>query len=120
MPAQGRMDALEMYAAYVRERTGAEVLIDPGKGFATWKMTSPDEVYIVDIYVAPEFRKSGVAAGLADRIAGVALATGASRLLGSVETVAETRTDALKALLAYGFAVDRVIGSVIWLSKEID
>lgn len=110
-----------MQATYIRERSGADVLIEPGKGFATWKFLSPTDVYIVDLFVAPEYRRSGVGTQLADQIVAGAKAAGATRLIGSVDARSETRTDALRGLLAYGMSFDRIgdDGRMLWLSKEI-
>ena len=67
-----------MLSAYQRERQGAELEIEPGKGFATWKLlfdpTHPAplpvrDVYLVDIYVAPDHRRTGLASQLTDRVA---------------------------------------------------
>lgn len=113
------MDALQLHASYVKERTGADVLIEPGKGFASWKAVGADTVYIVDIFVAPEHRKNGAAKALADRIVEAAREAGAKWLLGSVDSRAENRTESLKALLAYGMELDRIEGPMIWLRKEI-
>jgi len=114
------MDALELHAAYVKERTGADVLMDPeGRGFASWKAVGDEAVYVVDVYVIPECRRNGVAKTLVDRIAAVARDAGAKRLLGSVDSRAENRTESITALLGYGMRLDRVEGPTLWLSKEL-
>lgn len=121
----------DMYAAYVKERLGLEVEVEPGKGFATWRLmydpgdaafmqqSNIRDVYLADIYVEPEHRKNGVASALAERVAERGSERGATRMLGSVDTRANTRTDALKAILAAGFQVERVDGPVIWVSRKI-
>jgi GNAT superfamily N-acetyltransferase len=113
------MDPVALLASYARERFGCETENDPGKGFATWKMLDPTSVYLVDIYVGPDFRRSGVAAELANRVAALALKAGAKRMIGSVETKSATATEAMKAILAYGFKITHVEGSMIYLAKEL-
>lgn len=114
------MDALQLYSAYVKERGGAEVLMDAeGRGFATWRAVGDDAVYLVDIYVIPECRKNGVAASLADRIVAAARDGGAKRLLGSVDSRTSGATDSLKALLAYGMLLERVEGPMLWFTKGL-
>lgn len=124
------MQPVDLYAAYVRERMGGEVEIEPGKGFATWKLLDVDplvaqqtggrrDAYLVDIFVAPDFRREGLAYSLANRVAEKAKKRGATRMIGSVETRALTRSDATKAILAAGFELTHVEGTVIWFAKEI-
>lgn len=117
------MDPVELLASYSKERFGCETEIDPGRGFATWKMMEPvgdhRGVYLVDIYVAPAFRRGGVAAALADRVAALGKALGADRIIGSVETQSATATEAMKAILAYGFKISHVVGSMVYLEKVI-
>lgn len=113
-----------MLAAYQRERQGAELEIDEGKGFATWKLLpavadAPVSVYLVDIFVAPDFRKQGVASALADRVAARGKARGAKRLIGTVDVRNETRTDAIKAILASGFSFSHVDGQMLVFTREI-
>jgi GNAT superfamily N-acetyltransferase len=126
------MDPVEMLAAYELERQGTKTEIEPGKGFATWKLLfdpknpnggfaapQPRDAYLVDIFVAPEYRKNGVAAGLANRISLAAKGLGANRLIGTVDTGANTRSTAILAMLSYGFEFDRVDGSLLVFTREI-
>ena len=113
------MDAVSLLASYARERFGCDTEIDPGRGFATWKMIDATGVYLVDIYVGPDFRRSGVAAKLTDRVAAMAHKLGATRMIGSVETKSATATEAMKAILAYGFKITHVDGSMIYLVKDL-
>jgi GNAT superfamily N-acetyltransferase len=130
------MDPVEMLAAYELERQGTRTEIEPGKGFATWKLLfdpsigeaaqgqlaqqpPPRDAYLVDIFVAPEYRKNGVAGSLAERVSLAAKALGANRLVGTVDTGARTRATAMLAMLSYGFEFDRVDGSLLVFTRGI-
>lgn len=89
------------YLDYLAEREGIQSEECP-EGFATYKLNA-DECYIVDIYVAPEFRRGKVASELADKIAEKARYWGCKFLTGTVSPDAAGGTESLKTLLAYGF-----------------
>lgn len=126
-----------MFAAYSKEREGVETEIEPEKGFATWKMIPPvsreqfqqlaqqgiepaaPAAWLIDIFVAPDYRKNGVASTLADRVAAAAKAQGATKLLGSVDARNHTRTAAMKAILAGGFEFTHVDGQMLWFARPI-
>ena len=112
-------ETLDLYAAYLAERGGAELVADPeGRGFATFAPTS-EGMRVVDIFVRPEHRKSGVAAALADRIATIAKERAFTALIGTVDPRTNGATTSLRAQLAYGFEVVEVRGPLIVLKKEI-
>lgn len=109
-----------MLTAYQKERQGAELEHEPGKGFATWKLL-PDQqaIYLIDIFVSPDFRRLGVASALADRVAARGKAAGMPKMLGTVDARSETRTEAIKAILASGFEFTRVDGQMLVFTREI-
>jgi GNAT superfamily N-acetyltransferase len=94
------------------EREGFSTIEVP-EGFATYR-TRGTETYLRDIYVLPEFRKSGIAARLTRLVEEAAKAEGATILTGTVDPGANGATDGLAAMLAYGFklhscATDRIV-----------
>jgi GNAT superfamily N-acetyltransferase len=109
---------MKLYADYIKEREGKE-LLELEQGFATYKIRPP-ECYIVDIYVKPEYRKTGVAATMADFICAIAKDRGCTTLLGSVNTAAHGATSSMRVLLAYGMVLRAAKESMIYLSKEIN
>lgn len=110
---------MSMYAEYVRERLGDEIL-EWEDGFATYRYLNEWEtVYIVDIYVKPEHRKLGVAAKMADAIIKEAKDKGATELLGTVSPYAKNATDSLKFLLAYGMKLHSASQDALIFKKEI-
>lgn len=106
-----------LYAKYVKERENKDML-ELEHGFASY-IWLKDHVYIVDIYVEPEHRKSGLASQMADSIAELAVQKGYRKLLGSVDTTAAGCTNSMKVLLSYGFKLLRCDGQLIFLEKDI-
>lgn len=107
---------MSLYADYKKEREGKEVL-ETEDGFAVFSVLK-DFIYIEDIYVVPEKRKTGVAASLADQICSKFKEQGFSKLVGSVDVTAKGSTDSFKVLLAYGMKADSVAGNVVYFTKD--
>ena len=107
-----------MWADYQNERLGKQV-IENDKGFAIYDYIDAEQCYLEDIYVKPEFRKTGVASELADIVTELAKAKGCKYLIGSVVCGLNGDTNAMKAFLAYGMRLSEVNGRVIILSKDI-
>lgn len=106
------------YADYVHERTEDHVF-ETAEGFATYRYLDNNGVYIVDIYVAPGQRKTGIAAYLADEIVKMAKVRGCKELFGSVVPSAKGSTASLKVLLGYGMALHSSADNFIVFRKEI-
>lgn len=109
---------MSLYANYIRERLGDEIL-ETEQGFVIYRYTDPSTVYLVDLYVLPDFRKSGVAKDLADRVADVARARGCSSMLGSVVPSARASADSIRVLLAYGMVPDSSTNDFILFKKGL-
>lgn len=106
---------MELYAAYIKEREGSELYVDPaGHGFLTYRVAD-NECYIVDIFVVPEARMQGLAATMADKVAEI---TRCKWLTGSVCPQAQGATASLKVLLAYGMKLVKSDTNLIWFAKE--
>lgn len=115
---------MSLYSEYILEREGKRT-VENEKGFATYTFdvrSQTDDIprcYIETIYIKPEFRNSGAAKELADRIVIEACRVGCKFLLGSVSPSTKNSTDSLKVLLAYGFKLDSSDKNFILFSKEI-
>lgn len=92
---------MSLYADYLNERTDIKI-IEGSDGFATYRYLNDRQVYIIDIYVPPDIRKKGAAAGMADEICEEARARGCTELIGSVDITAKTAKVSLAVLFAYG------------------
>jgi ribosomal protein S18 acetylase RimI-like enzyme len=110
-----------LYAKYVKERLGDEI-IETEYGFATFRYIDKHNsraVYIVDIYILPEYRNLGEATRLADRIAAIANVSGCNEMIGTVLTSAKTATDSIKVLLAYGMTLKSSTSEALIFVKAI-
>ena len=108
-----------LYARYIKERLGDEY-IETDHGFATYRFLDDGKtVYIVDIYVIPEFRNQRIASGIADRVVEIAKRRGAIELIGTVSPRANGATESMKALLGYGMALKSASSEVIVFGRAI-
>jgi len=108
-----------MYADYLKERTNDEIL-ESNEGFATYRyLNEGKSVYIIDIYVRPEFRQTGAASALANVICQIADKKGCTEVLGTVIPSAKGSTASLKVLLAYGMELQHSSNDLIVFRKAI-
>jgi ribosomal protein S18 acetylase RimI-like enzyme len=105
------------YSKYLAEKTDCNIIEDE-RGFATYRFTS-DSVYIVDIYVSPDFRHHDIASQMADKIGEIAKEKGIRKMLGSVNINTKDPTSSLKVLLAYGFKVNSSTTNFLLLEKDL-
>jgi len=117
MHRQRRAD-MSLYADYIRE-ISTDRIIETPEGFATYRYLSDKIVYIIDIYVKPEFRHKHYATELADCIVKEAQVKGCTEVLGSVHPSSKTADVSLKAQIAYGFKLHSVSNGAIILKKDI-
>lgn len=109
---------MKMYVDYLRERTGDRVAHND-MGFAVYRFVEEKTVYIVDIYVKPDFRKQGVAGDIADIVVDLAKQRGCTKLIGSVVPSANGSTVSMRVLLGYGMTLDSSANDFILFKKEI-
>lgn len=110
---------MSLYAKYLTERTNDRIL-EINHGFATYRILPEQKaVYIVDIFVDPDFRKAGTASQMADEIAKIAKKEGCIKMLGSVVPSMKNSTASLKVLLAYGMTLQSSASDFIIFEKEI-
>lgn len=107
-----------LYAQYVEEHTHG-FIYENDHGFATYVFPDEKTCYIKDIFVRPEFRKSGVASDISAFIEQIAKQRGCTRLWGSVTPSAKDATISLKVLLAYGFHVVSASQDFILFEKDL-
>lgn len=110
-----------MYAKMVREKTD-DFILETESGFATYKFTeykNEKAVYIANIYVLPDFRKTNVAGAMADNIVEMARKKGCTKLLGGVVPSSKDSTVNLRVLLGYGMRLDSSAVDYIIFVKDI-
>lgn len=108
---------MHQFAAYLKEREDV-YLYENEVGFAIYYLNG-DECYIRDIYVNPDYRKSGEASKIADQVSILAKKSGCKFLTGSVQPSAKNSTDSLKVLLGYGFQLQNAVPNGIFFKKEL-
>lgn len=110
---------MSLYADYLSEKT-MDYIVETDKGFATYRYLEDGKtVYIIDLYVMPDFRKTHVASTIADSIVEEAIKMGCNRLLGSVVPSNKDSTTSVRVLLAYGMSLDYSSDNLIVFRKEI-
>lgn len=108
---------MSLYAEYLAERTNKEI-VESNQGFATYSFTEQG-VYIEDIYVKPEYRKSGIAAEMANQIVGIAKERGMKKVFGSVVPSAKGSTQSCLVLIAYGMRLSSSTTNFLLFEKDI-
>ena len=109
---------MSLYSEYVREHSDDEV-IETEVGFGRYRFLNQTQVYIVDIYVRPDRRKSGAASAIADNIVELAKLRGCTELLGTVVPSAKNSTASLRVLLGYGMNLHAIEGNMVVFRKAI-
>jgi ribosomal protein S18 acetylase RimI-like enzyme len=113
---------MNKYAKYLKELKGYEMYEDE-HGFITYGIMQDNEhkfMYIEDIYVIPEKRKSNIASEYANYVEKKAKEANCSALLGSV--VPSLRPDShyrMLVLLGYGFKLHSSQNDIVYFYKEI-
>lgn len=112
----------DMYEKYLYERENAFVEKDD-RGFAIYKyeeIQGIKVVYITDIYVSPEHRKSYAASQIADRIAERAVNDqGCVFMIGSVDSTANEPERSERVLEGYGMSKFHTDGNVTYFRKQL-
>lgn len=110
---------MRMYGKYLAEKTN-DLLVETDKGFATYRYLDNEKaVYIIDLYVLPDFRQTNIASTIADNIVREAKEKGCTKLLGSVVPSNKGSTISLKVLLAYGMYLESSTNDFIIFRKDI-
>jgi predicted GNAT family acetyltransferase len=109
---------MSLFSEYKMEREG-KFVIESENSFAVYSFPDGESVYIEDIYVKPELRKSGLGSCAANMIAKIAKEKGCKKMYGSIVPSANGANDSLKALLAYGFKLSSSEHNIIFFVKEI-
>jgi hypothetical protein len=112
-----------MYAHYLRESQNKEMLETP-HGFLTYGfncvpgVTFP-HVYIEELYVVPEMRKTHIASTMADRVAVIAKERGINKMIGSVSLHRKGADANLEILKRYGMKLFAANADTIFTVKDL-
>jgi GNAT superfamily N-acetyltransferase len=111
-------DKMSLYAEYLTERTNDEIL-ETEEGFITWRYLNEAQVYIVDLYVKPEYREKKYATSLAAAVIDEAKKKGCTEMLGTVVPSAKGSHTSLKVLIFYGMTLKSASNDLIIMRKEL-
>lgn len=106
---------MELYRQYIREREDA-LLISEHHGFLTYK-PDYDGIFILDAYVEPWYRKTGVIKRLLEKAFDESKAT---KAYTTTDTKANGWENAEKAILRLGFNKFATIGTLNYYKMEIE
>lgn len=112
---------MSLYANYIKERLNDDI-IETNDGFLTYRYIDWEgqkAVYIIDLYVIPSKRQSGLATQLANTVIDEAKTKGCTIAIGSVSTVTKTKDQSVKVLIAYGMKEVVQGPDYIYFSKPI-
>lgn len=110
---------MSQYADYIKEKTDDEI-IEWMEGWATYRyLNDKKSVYIVDIYVVPEYRMQGISKNLCDHIVEISKKLGVNELIGSVVPSNKFSTDSLSFVLSYGMKLMSSSNNFIFFRKDI-
>lgn len=110
------MDSL--YAQYIKERTDDQI-IETDEGFCTYRYLNSDQVYIVDLYIMPEFRKKWHASSMANTVCHEARSKGCKELIGTVVPSCKGANASILTLIAYGMEVKSSSDNLIVFKKDL-
>lgn len=88
-------------------------------GFNCVPGVSFPHVYIEDLYVIPEMRKTHIASTMADRVANIARERGITKMLGSVSLTRKGADSSLEVLKRYGMHLFAAHNDAIFVIKDI-
>jgi hypothetical protein len=110
---------MEHYANYIKERENSEIIWNED-GFITYKiLDNGSQVYIVDLYVIPEKRKTRVATNFANMV--IEKNKECQKLWGSVSLRSNNPRLNIRVLRGYGFTFFKLIKEeqMLYFVKEL-
>lgn len=108
---------MSLYSQYVKEREGAET-VKTEKGFYSYRLAD-NHLFIVDLYVAPEYRAEKLDSEFGKELEAIAKENGKSVILCAASTGALNASDAINFILANGYEIIKVTQQEIYFKKEI-
>lgn len=108
---------MSLYGDYIKEHRDDGIIEGPN-GFATYRFL-PDGIYLVDLYVRPEFRKTGLALEMANDVVKIGIRAARNKLIGTVVPNAQNSAESMRLLLSYGMKPSHIDGNMVVFTKEI-
>ena len=108
-----------LYAQYLKERTNGECL-EIEHAFATYHFVGTDSLYIEDVYVVPEYRRSRKSTELWNKIVEIAKQKGITKILGSVDLSLPSRDVSIKWIYERDMRISHVQNNMLYFIKEVN
>jgi ribosomal protein S18 acetylase RimI-like enzyme len=108
---------MQLYRAYLKERENAE-LIERSWGWCSYRVEA-DHVYLIDIYVLPQYRQHGKGTELLAAVENVARECGRPAVLGSIATNVQGADKMYNIMHGLGFKIHSSDKDIIYMIKEI-
>jgi ribosomal protein S18 acetylase RimI-like enzyme len=106
-----------MWLDYIRERMPMKDVIETAEGFVIYyNIEAERAVYIEEIYIKPQFRRSDIGSSLMRDIIKESVMP---YMMGSIDVTTEGTAISLKAMLKQGFEPYRIEGNLMFLRKEL-
>ncbi len=109
---------MSLYSDYLTERTDDGIL-ELTQGFATYRYLPDNIIYVLDVFVAKDFRKTGLAKTMIDRIAEESKAKGFKKMVTTVVPSYRGAARSIKVILDYGFIPQSSSDNLIIFGKDL-
>lgn len=112
------MDMKSNLVEYIKEREGKSAL-ETDKGFAIYEILGK-ECYLQDLYINPDYRRTGEARKLLNEVSQVAIKAGCEFITTTVSVLAKNPTISTQAILSCNFIIHSVKDNMIYFYKELN
>ncbi len=108
---------MSLWADYYRERLEAKV-IETDYAFIVYQLF-PDHCFILELYVAPPFRKSGIGKDLVEQAKKDALSHGCKSITASISPESNHSSETMSASIRIGFKLFKSSNNSIIIYQEL-
>ena len=112
------MAKASLYGKYVKEKEDRGII--EGKDFFLTYKFEEHWCYIVDIYVAPEARSSGLITKVSLKCEKIARKKGYTKMLGSVDISTKSPEIPAIGMMRHGYKFYKLVGSTIFFLKDLN
>lgn len=109
---------MSLYGDYIKEKLGRGIL-ETEQGWISFDFIGKDVVYVADMYVVPEHRRSKVGTELVNKVVEEVIKLDRKILMSSVDVTSKDALISLRGMEAYGMKIYSVQGTVVYFVKPI-
>lgn len=110
---------MKLYEEYIKEIQGATLILEEDKAFCTYTLLPNEYIYLIDIYVAPAYRKENITKKLLNKVIEIGKENKKTRVLGSVCTNNIKYKISKKFVEHMNFKLLNIKGSMLYYFLEI-